>query len=227
MSICSSASSKETGASGASISWCVQLDASMSASALIEQIASQGWGIGDGFISPGLARRLRDEAETLRAQGAFGAAAVGSGAGVRREILVRSDETWWLEAADATLAQREYLDAAEALRLAINRELQLGLFELEAHFAFYAPGAFYRRHRDRSPAGRERVISCVLYLNEAWRAEDGGALRLYLGTNATGWRDVLPEAGRLVCFQSDRFDHEVLPATRSRWSVTSWFSRRS
>jgi SM-20-related protein len=199
----------------------------MSASAIVEQIAAQGWGVSDGFLSPQLAQRLRDEADALRAQGAFYAAGIGSGAGTRREVAVRSDETRWLEAADATPAQLEYLNAAEALRLRLNRELQLGLFQLETHFAFYAPGAFYRRHRDRSPAGRERVISCVLYLNEGWRAEDGGALRLYLGTNASDWRDILPEAGRLVCFQSDRFDHEVLPATRSRWSVTGWFSRRS
>lgn len=199
----------------------------MSVSAIVGQIASQGWGIGDGFISLELARRLREEADTLRARGAFSTAGIGSGAGARREASVRSDETRWLDAADATPAQREYLDATEVLRLEINRELQLGLFELEAHFAFYAPGAFYRRHRDRSPAGRERVISCVLYLNEGWRAEDGGALRLYLDTNANDPREILPQAGRLVCFQSDRFDHEVLPAMRSRWSVTGWFSRRS
>jgi SM-20-related protein len=36
---------------------------------------------------------------------------------------------------------------------------------------------------------------------------------------------VLPEGGTLVCFLSDRFHHEVLPARRERLSVTGWFTR--
>ena len=32
--------------------------------------------------------------------------------------------------------------------------------------------------------------------------------------------------GTLVCFLSERFEHEVLPATRSRWSLTGWFRSR-
>jgi SM-20-related protein len=40
-------------------------------------------------------------------------------------------------------------------------------------------------------------------------------------------RDVLPVAGTLVCFLSDRFEHEVLPATRERLSLTGWFRRRA
>jgi SM-20-related protein len=32
----------------------------------------------------------------------------------------------------------------------------------------------------------------------------------------------VPEAGRLVCFRSDLIEHEVLPATRERYSLTGW-----
>jgi SM-20-related protein len=63
----------------------------------------------------------------------------------------------------------------------------------------------------------------VLYLNEGWTAEDGGALRLHL---PGGPRDVLPSAARLVAFLSERFEHEVLPAQRERLSLTGWFRRR-
>jgi SM-20-related protein len=35
-------------------------------------------------------------------------------------------------------------------------------------------------------------------------------------------KDVLPVAGRLVCFRSDLLEHEVLPATRERLSLTGW-----
>ncbi len=37
---------------------------------------------------------------------------------------------------------------------------------------------------------------------------------------------VLPIAGRLVCFLSDRFIHEVLPARRERLSLSGWFRKR-
>jgi SM-20-related protein len=63
----------------------------------------------------------------------------------------------------------------------------------------------------------------VLYLNEGWRAEDGGALRLYL---PDGPHDVSPCAPTLVAFLSERFEHEVLPARRERLSLTGWFGRR-
>jgi SM-20-related protein len=35
-------------------------------------------------------------------------------------------------------------------------------------------------------------------------------------------KDFLPMAGRLVIFRSDEIEHEVLPATRERLSITGW-----
>jgi SM-20-related protein len=37
-----------------------------------------------------------------------------------------------------------------------------------------------------------------------------------------GALDILPQAGKLVCFRSDQIEHEVLPATRPRMSITGW-----
>ena len=69
-----------------------------------------------------------------------------------------------------------------------------------------------------------RVLSCVLYLNEAWAVTDGGALRLHL--SATESRDVLPVGGTFACFLAERYEHEVMPATRDRLSIAGWFKRR-
>jgi SM-20-related protein len=136
------------------------------------------------------------------------------------------ERSGWTRCSDG--AQRDCLDALEALRRALNRELQLGLFEFEGHFAAYPPDAFYRRHRDSQEGAGARVVSCVLYLNHAWRPEDGGQLRLYLeASDSENCRDVLPEGGTLVCFLSQRFWHEVLPATRVRHSLTGWFRQRA
>jgi SM-20-related protein len=89
----------------------------------------------------------------------------------------------------------------------------------------YPAGAIYARHRDRFRDDDARVISCVLYLNEGWQASDGGALRIHMPEG--GWRDVIPLAGTLVVFLSERFVHEVLAATRSRLALTGWFRRRA
>ena len=163
----------------------------------------------------------------LRAACEGGRLAAG-GCGDRRRASiarrVRGDHILWLEPPGATAAQQSCLQQFEALRLALNRELQLGLFDFECHFAVYSPGAFYRRHLDRFATDDRRTLSCVLYLNEAWRAEDGGALRLHLPDRH---RDVLPRAGTLVAFLSERFEHEVLPAQRERLSLTGWFRRRA
>ena len=68
------------------------------------------------------------------------------------------------------------------------------------------------------------MLSCVVYLNDAWRDDDGGALRLHL---PAGPRDVPPRGGSLVAFLADRVEHEVLPASRERCSVAGWFRRRA
>jgi len=112
------------------------------------------------------------------------------------------------------------------LREQLDRELFLGLRELEAHYALYPPGARYARHRDRFRDDDARVLSAVLYLNDDWNEADGGALRLYFDTGvSTPYRDIAPHAGTLVLFLSAEFDHEVLPATRERLSVAAWFRR--
>jgi SM-20-related protein len=102
--------------------------------------------------------------------------------------------------------------------------LYLGLEDFESHFALYPPGAFYLKHLDRFRDNDRRTVSAVLYLNQDWQAEQGGALRLYLADGET--RDVLPQAGSLLVFLSADMPHEVLPATRDRLSLTGWFRRR-
>ncbi|BBI60303.1 hypothetical protein HSBAA_16090 [Vreelandella sulfidaeris] len=53
---------------------------------------------------------------------------------------IRGDAIHWLDHESA--AQRRYLDAMSELQQALNHALFLGLFEYEAHFAHYPPGAF-------------------------------------------------------------------------------------
>jgi SM-20-related protein len=183
-----------------------------------------GWAIEPEFLPPGLARRLARRGLSLGRRGLLRPAAIGRGATLARRPEIRGDRVAWIDPPHATRAEADLLARLERLRRAINAELQLGAFDLELHWALYPPGARYARHLDRSRGTRVRVVSLVLYLNEGWKPADGGSLRLHLAAGAT--QDVLPEAGTLVAFASDRFEHEVLPARRERLSVTGWLRRR-
>jgi SM-20-related protein len=190
-------------------------------------IADDGCAVEPDFLPQATVAALASEARERDAAGEFHAAGIGHGSEHAQRSDIRGDRILWLEQSLASPEQQPFWEALEALRLALNETLLLGLFSFEAHYALYPPGTFYRRHRDpfRGSASSDvRVISCAMYLNEDWTLADGGALRIYDDQRV---RDVLPVAGTLVCFMSDRFEHEVLPATRERLAVTGWFRRRA
>jgi SM-20-related protein len=101
----------------------------------------------------------------------------------------------------------------------VNQSLFLSLKDCEVHQTIYPIGSFYKRHLDQFKKDDHRKLSVICYLNKEWKEADGGQLRMFIGTES---RDILPLAGRLVCFRSDLLEHEVLPATRERLSLTGW-----
>ena len=176
------------------------------------------------FLPAPIAAPLAMEARRRDAAGDFRAARIGRG---RDRIVrgdIRGDRTLWLDEQAPAPAEIALWHTLETLRVALNESTYLGLFAFEGHYALYPPGALYRRHRDRFRDDDARVLSCVIYLNEAWTAADGGALRVHV--SASDVHDILPVGGTLVCFLADRYEHEVLPATRERLAVTGWFRRR-
>jgi SM-20-related protein len=194
---------------------------------IVDGMAASGWVALPEFIDAGEVRNLAAESGQLFQGGAFHDAAIGGGAQQRIDGEVRADQILWLESAGSSETQRACLAKFEDMRLRLNRDLQLGLFEFECHFARYAPGAFYRRHVDQFSRDSRRRVSSILYLNAGWDAGDGGELRLYLErTPDSAHVDIRPAGGTLVLFLSERFPHEVLPATRERLSLTGWFKTR-
>lgn len=190
-------------------------------------LGDSGWSVEDGFLPAAVIGELADEARAAWRSGDFRPAGVGCGAERRLNSQTRTDRIKWLNPAEASASQRAYLLALEALRLAINRTLYLGLLDYEGHLAVYPPGSFYRKHVDRFRGVGRRVVTVILYLNAGWQKDDGGQLRIYTaGEDAEHYEDVEPIAGRLVTFLSARFPHEVLPAGRERLSLTGWLRQR-
>lgn len=196
--------------------------------AICDALADAGFAVAPGFLPSEAVGALRGAAMRRRAAGEFRAARVGRGAGAQREAAIRGDEIRWLDAADASAPERALLARFDALRDALNRTLFLGLVEIEAHYAVYAPGAGYARHLDRFRDDDARVVSLALYLNDAWRPEDGGALQLFAAEReAEPQREITPCGGTLVAMRSDAIWHEVAPARRERWSIAGWLRRRA
>jgi SM-20-related protein len=177
----------------------------------------------DQFLAPEEVRALVECAHTRRARGDFEPARIGNDRTLQRREDIRGDSTCWI-AAPLLGAEAALLEELEHLRLELNRDALLGLFELELHYAWYPPGAGYARHVDQPRGRTQRRVSLVLYLNEEWTPEAGGALRIYDANDR--YRDVEPMAGRLVCFLTAGREHEVLPTRRPRLSISGWFRIR-
>jgi SM-20-related protein len=191
------------------------------------RLAEAGWCVTPDFIPPLLVEQLRADAEGIEDAGGFRPAGVGRGTGLEVRTEVRTDRVCWLDPDTAGAAARQYLQALEELRLAINSELLLGLFDFEGHLAIYPPGSYYRKHLDQFQDMGTRTVTCVLYLNRDWTPVDGGELLLYTDPNDPARHETIPPlGGQLVTFFSARFLHEVLLTRRPRISVTGWFKRR-
>jgi SM-20-related protein len=171
-------------------------------------------------------RRLRAEAEGLRADDAFRAAGVGRGEARREDEAIRGGSICWLEA--SMPAADEFLGWMDGLRTSLNRELYLGLESYEAHYAHAPTGASYGTHVDRHHASNARVVSTVIYLNGEWPAEAGGELVLHgADAHAVPRLTLSPDGGTLVLFMSEDAPHEAKKATRERWSIAGWFRTRA
>ena len=193
--------------------------------AIVEAIATEGLVVVREAIPAPLVGALRDAARKRDAAGEFRAAGVGRATARVERANVRGDRIRWLEPADAKPAEAALFTLVEALRVAVNEALYLGLFDFEGHYAIYPPGAGYARHLDRFRDDEARVLTLIVYLNDRWSAADGGQLRVERGDGVM--RDVAPEGGTVVAFLSDRFPHEVLPASRERLAFTGWFRHRA
>ena len=187
------------------------------------ELFAQGFAVRDGFLSPTRVAELLACMQERRGRGEFGAARIGAESRLRRLEEVRGDFTCWL-APPLFPAEQDLLADLEQLRLQLNAEGLLGLFDLEAHYANYPPGTHYARHVDQPLGRKDRILSFIVYLNAQWCPADGGELRLFMSDGAC--RDIAPVGGRLVYFLTADREHAVLCTQAARSSISGWFRRR-
>ena len=187
-----------------------------------ENISRLGWMDSSDLFAADLLDELFLEACDHDTSHSLSIASIGNNAA--REISsIRGDSTLWLDDPRCGTASKNFLLALDVLRKQLNQSLMLGLESVEAHFAIYPAGMGYGRHRDRFRDDDARVLSMICYLNTDWPDDAGGELRLYL---VDGDRDIAPRIGTSVIFLSAEIEHEVLLASKIRYSIAVWFRRR-
>jgi len=157
----------------------------------------------------------------VESQGELVAAGIGSFAQRKRIKEIRSDMVYWLER-DRDIELAPFFEGIDQVRKLISREFFLTLLGYEFHFAKYPPGAFYKPHLDQFVLRDNRILSVVIYLNRDWRDGDGGELVIH----KPSFQKIQPILNRAVVFRSDTVLHEVLPANKSRRSLTGWLLKR-
>ena len=186
---------------------------------LADGLAEQGYAVIDHFLLPDEVQTILQLDEFQNGLLQFKKAGIGQQQEKQINESIRGDYIQWIDRNTAPPPLQVYLEKLNTLMGFVNQTLYLSLKDYEVHLTQYPPGTFYKRHLDQFKKDDHRKLSAICYLNPNWKTMEGGQLRLYL-QNKT--EDVLPEAGRLVCFRSDLLEHEVLPATRPRLSLTGW-----
>ena len=102
----------------------------------------------------------------------------------------------------------------------------IGLFDFEACFAVYPEGGFYDRHLDSFEGARNRVMSLVVYLNEDWQDDMGGALVVWperAGEACAPVARLLPLGGGVAFMLSETVPHAVEVTHARRYSIAGWW----
>ena len=190
---------------------------------IADDLANEGYAIVDNFLGDKETEQIVQLDEFQNGLLHMRKAGIGQQTEFRINESIRGDYIRWIDKASAPPPLNGYIERLNGLMRFINRSLFLSLKDVELHTTVYPAGAYYKRHLDQFKAGDHRKLSVICYLNKDWTDDLGGQLRMY---PKSGILDVLPLAGRLVCFRSDNIEHEVLPSRKERLSVTGWMLDR-
>lgn len=186
---------------------------------IVDGLAEEGYTVIDHFLDEEEVNAILSLDDFKNALLQFKKAGIGKSEERQINESIRGDFIQWIDPVNATPPIHAYLSKIQSLITHVNQTLFLSLKDFEIHMTIYPIGSFYKRHLDQFKKDDHRRLSVICYLNQDWSKVQGGQLRIYF---KDGHKDVLPIAGRLVCFRSDLLEHEVLPAMRERLSLTGW-----
>ena len=189
---------------------------------LIDAYLENNIGIDAAFMSDSLAKGLQENIFQLQQDNLMTAAGIGNLEIKDAHQKMRSDQIYWMDKSHDNIYEQEFLQLAEDFIDRLNSTCYTGINGYEFHYAVYAEGSFYKRHRDQFKNDSDRKYSLINYLNDNWQEEDGGQLLVY---QEEAVQKILPQSRTAVFFKSDQMEHEVTVANRQRMSITGWLKR--
>lgn len=196
---------------------------------IIDGIQQKHYAVVEGFFAPHLVENLRNLLLLKYEEDELQKSAVGNRTNEVVIDEIRGDFIQWMDESKANEVELLFFEAVTNLIDYLNRTCFMGILHKEFHYAIYPKGTFYKRHLDTFQNDDRRVLSMVFYLNdEDWKVSNGGELAIYELTES-GEKTTLinPLPGRLVIFESQILEHEVLPVKASeRLSITGWLKTR-
>lgn len=189
---------------------------------LIDAYLENNIGIDAAFMSDSLAKGLQENIFQLQQDNLMTAAGIGNLEIKDAHQKMRSDQIYWMDKSHDNIYEQEFLQLAEDFIDRLNSTCYTGINGYEFHYAVYAEGSFYKRHRDQFKNDSDRKYSLINYLNDNWQEEDGGQLLVY---QEEAVQKILPQSKTAVFFKSDQMEHEVTVANRQRMSITGWLKR--
>lgn len=184
----------------------------------MDELALNDYVIVDDFISNNLFSTIMDFFHEKEQNDQLKKAGIGSSGEFQVNTSIRGDFIYWLDRVrDEKL--EPFFGLMDELIQSLRKFCFLSLSGSEFHIAKYPEGSHYNRHLDQFNERSNRQITVLIYLNEQWKAGDGGELKIY-----KNYEEILvePIARRLLLFKSDSIEHEVLTTNVPRYSLTGW-----
>lgn len=192
-------------------------------------ISNDNYAVIDQFLTSEEVSGILGGLESKYSQNKFKKAGIGKGNECNINAEVRGDFIYWIDPEKIFELKRRFVVYLNSFIKHLNQKCFLSIKDYEMHYSVYPKGTYYKRHLDQFKKDDNRVLSFICYLNFDWKKSDGGDLRLYTNQKSNGsqYIDILPEAGRFVCFKSDVLEHEVLVTNKTRYSLTGWLLTRA
>lgn len=185
---------------------------------LFEQLANRNWVYSDTLLDTSTATQWRQVFHEQQRKNQFRDAQI---ADQSLNQKIRSDQIHWLDKTNSQEAS--ILHSLDEGRKLAAQTLRISIPCLEAHFAHYSAGQFYKRHCDQPKGKSSRILTFVIYLHEHWEPGLGGELIITDGDTIRVLEVIEPKPKRVVIFKSDEVWHEVQKSNFDRYSLTGWF----
>lgn len=188
---------------------------------LIQGLIDRDFAYVNDFILPSTVVGLGDNIQALMDLGEMKSSGVGNKLNFQKNQNIRGDKINWIDVKSSNPFELIYLQKVERFVHYLNKTCFTSIRSFESHYASYEKKSFYKRHLDQFKTEKAREFSIVLYLNQDWKADDGGLLCLYPSQGQE--KQISPIGGRLVFFKSNDMEHEVLASfTKERRSIAAW-----